>query len=62
MTARVRDGVFGNFRFCLWNLKELQLFMDITSFVNLGDIASFIEKCPRIEKLFIDVSIYRCIY
>ncbi|XP_062086932.1 putative FBD-associated F-box protein At1g61330 [Humulus lupulus] len=55
-TARMRNGVFASLNLCLWNLKELQVFMDNTSFCNGVDIADFVGKCPRLEKLFVDIN------
>ncbi|XP_022723737.1 putative FBD-associated F-box protein At1g61330 [Durio zibethinus] len=43
-------------RFHFGKLKELQLFMENAVYCNLYHIAYFLKKCPRLEKLFIDVS------
>ncbi|KAH7545916.1 hypothetical protein FEM48_Zijuj01G0144900 [Ziziphus jujuba var. spinosa] len=56
LTTRIREGVFRDLHYCFWNLKEFQLFMEGASYCNLCDIASFLAKCPRIEKLFIDLN------
>lgn len=58
LTTRIRDGAFRDIKFCFWNLKEFQLFMEGTSYCNLFDIASFLKNCPSLENLFIDVSIF----
>lgn len=42
--------------FYLWKLKELHLFVGGESHINPLDIALFLKKCPRVERLFIDVS------
>ncbi|PON70944.1 FBD domain containing protein [Parasponia andersonii] len=56
LTTRIRDGVYGSIQFWLWNLKELQLYVDSTSYCNLYDISSIVAKCPSIEKLFLDMN------
>lgn len=38
-------------------LKEFQLIMEGAHFCNVYDIASFLKSCPRLEKVFIDVSV-----
>ncbi|XP_057247162.1 putative FBD-associated F-box protein At1g61330 [Beta vulgaris subsp. vulgaris] len=38
----------------LWHLKEVQLLMETTSLCNPYDLVCFIDKCPVLERLFID--------
>ncbi|XP_061363061.1 putative FBD-associated F-box protein At1g61330 [Gastrolobium bilobum] len=57
LAARVRDGIFGEAKFRLWSLRELQLFMEGGIFCNPYDIVMFLKNCPCLEALFIDVSV-----
>ncbi|XP_030491002.1 putative FBD-associated F-box protein At1g61330 [Cannabis sativa] len=59
--AKMRNGSFGSLDFCLWHLKELQVFMDYTTFCNAVDIADFVGKCPSLQKLFLDVNNFNLI-
>lgn len=48
-------------QFLLLNLKEFNLSMGI-SHINPCDIVVFLENCPFVERIFIDVSMFICAY
>ncbi|OMO76543.1 hypothetical protein CCACVL1_15572 [Corchorus capsularis] len=48
-------NVEGALQLSFVNLRELQLFMAGAMYCNLYDIAHFLKRCPRLEKLFIDL-------
>ncbi|KAL5772547.1 hypothetical protein ACOSQ2_012471 [Xanthoceras sorbifolium] len=49
------SGTFDEMQLSLWQLKELQVFMEGANFCNVYDIACFLNNCPLLEKLFIDL-------
>lgn len=62
VTSTFLEGLSPNFangrlcepQFCLWHLKEFHMSIGI-SFINPSDIASFLENCPNLERIFIDL-------
>ncbi|KAG8385625.1 hypothetical protein BUALT_Bualt03G0064500 [Buddleja alternifolia] len=55
LSARFEDNEYREMEFCLWNLKEFHLVVAKESFINPYDIVIFLKKCPRIERVFIDL-------
>ncbi|KAL2475459.1 putative fbd-associated F-box protein [Abeliophyllum distichum] len=58
LAPRFEDGEFKELFFCLWNLKEFHLLVKKESFVNPYDVAVFLKRCIRIERVFIDLADY----
>ncbi|XP_075486534.1 putative FBD-associated F-box protein At1g61330 [Primulina tabacum] len=58
LCARSEESGYMEFEFDLWKLKELHLLVGGESHVNPLDIALFLKKCPRVERLFIDLRKY----
>ncbi|KAL0363313.1 UNVERIFIED_CONTAM: FBD-associated F-box protein [Sesamum calycinum] len=55
LSARFEDNEYKGMEFCMPRLEEFHLIVAPESYLLPSDIASFLKKCPRIERVFIDL-------
>lgn len=55
LTARYEERKYKEMDFNFSRLKQFELHVASESYLNPSDIASFLKKCPRVERVSIDV-------
>ncbi|KAL0398666.1 UNVERIFIED_CONTAM: FBD-associated F-box protein [Sesamum radiatum] len=55
LSARFEENEYREMEFCMPRLEEFHLIVAPESNLIPSDIASFLKKCPRIERVFIDL-------
>ncbi|KAK4439240.1 FBD-associated F-box protein [Sesamum alatum] len=55
LSARFKENEYKEMEFCMPRLVEFHLIVAPESNLTPSDIASFLKKCPRIERVFIDL-------
>uniref|UniRef100_K4B9D6 At1g61320/AtMIF1 LRR domain-containing protein n=1 Tax=Solanum lycopersicum TaxID=4081 RepID=K4B9D6_SOLLC len=58
ISPRYEDFEYKDMELYLPNLKELQIVLHGSTYVNPWDIISFVKNCPQIERLFINLGDY----
>lgn len=55
LTARYEERKYKEMDFNFSRLKQFELHVASESYLNPSDIANFLKKCPRVERVSIDV-------
>ncbi|ESQ29304.1 hypothetical protein EUTSA_v10023885mg [Eutrema salsugineum] len=55
-TYKYDEGEMKKPNFCFWSLQEFQISFKAPTICNLFDIAQFLEQCPNLKKVLIDIN------
>ncbi|KAI3456336.1 hypothetical protein Pfo_012999 [Paulownia fortunei] len=55
LSTRFEEYEYREMEFYLWKLKEFHLLVAPESYLNSSDIATFLKKCPSVERVFVDL-------
>ncbi|ESQ29301.1 hypothetical protein EUTSA_v10024043mg [Eutrema salsugineum] len=58
LTCRYNGGAIRRQIFCFWSLQEFQISFKAPTVCNLFDIAQFLQQCPNLKKVLIDINDY----